>query len=81
MRQRLASIPGIAATIGQPLGHSIDHMLSGTRANIAIKLFGIDLSRMQMLGNQIKQRIEGIEGLVDVAVEQCERCKRKMGSD
>lgn len=56
-------------------------MLSGTRANIAIKLFGIDLSRMQMLGNQIKQRIEGIEGLVDVAVEQCERCKRKMGSD
>ena len=54
MRQRLASIPGIAATIGQPLGHRIDHMLSGTRANIAIKLFGIDLSRMQMLGNQIK---------------------------
>ena len=70
MRQRLASIPGIAATIGQPLGHRIDHMLSGTRANIAIKLFGTDLSRMQMLGNQIKQRIEGIEGLVDVAVEQ-----------
>ncbi len=62
MRQRLASIPGIAATIGQPLGHRIDHMLSGTRANIAIKLFGTDLSRMQMLGNQIKQRIEGIEG-------------------
>lgn len=70
MRQRLASIPGIAATIGQPLGHRIDHMLSGTRANIAIKLFGTDLSRMQMLGNQIKQSIEGIEGLVDVAVEQ-----------
>ena len=70
MRQRLSSIPGIAATIGQPLGHRIDHMLSGTRANIAIKLFGTDLSRMQMLGNQIKQRIEGIKGLVDVAVEQ-----------
>ena len=70
MRLRLASIPGIAATIGQPLGHRIDHMLSGTRANIAIKLFGTDLSQMQMLGNQIKQCIEGIDGLVDVAVEQ-----------
>lgn len=70
MRQHLVSIPGIAVTIGQPLGHRIDHMLSGTRANIAIKLFGTDLSRMQMLGNQIKQSIEGIEGLVDVAVEQ-----------
>lgn len=70
MRQRLADIPGIAATFGQPLGHRIDHMLSGTRANIAIKLFGSDLSEMLMLGNQVKQRIEGIEGLVDVAVEQ-----------
>ncbi len=70
MRQRLASIPGIAVTIGQPLGHRIDHMLSGTRANIAIKLFGTDLSRMLMLGNQIKSNIEGIDGLVDVAVEQ-----------
>lgn len=70
MRQRLACIPGIAVTIGQPLGHRIDHMLSGTRANIAIKLFGTDLSRMLMLGNQIKSNIEGIDGLVDVAVEQ-----------
>lgn len=70
MRERLAGIPGIAATIGQPLGHRIDHMLSGTRANIAIKLFGTDLSRMFMLGNQIKSSIEGIEGLVDISVEQ-----------
>lgn len=70
MRERLAGIPGIAATIGQPLGHRIDHMLSGTRANIAIKLFGTDLSRMFMLGNQIKSAVDGIEGLVDVSVEQ-----------
>lgn len=70
MRERLAGIPGIAATIGQPLGHRIDHMLSGTRANIAIKLFGTDLSRMFMLGNQIKSSIQGIEGLVDISVEQ-----------
>ncbi|MBQ4502430.1 MAG: efflux RND transporter permease subunit [Alistipes sp.] len=70
MREKLAGVPGIVATVGQPLGHRIDHMLSGTRAAIAIKLFGTDLSKMYMLGNQIKGSIEGIEGLVDVAVEQ-----------
>ena len=70
MRQKLAGVPGVATTIGQPLGHRIDHMLSGTRANIAIKLFGTELSRMFMIGNQIKSSIEGIDGLVDVAVEQ-----------
>ncbi len=70
IRQRLAGIPGIAVTVGQPLGHRIDHMLSGTQANLAIKLFGTDLGRMQMIGNQIKSTIEGIEGLVDVTLEQ-----------
>ena len=70
IRTRLGAIPGIAITVGQPLGHRIDHMLSGTRANIAIKLFGTDLSRLQMLGNQIKSAVSGIDGLVDVAVEQ-----------
>lgn len=70
MREKLSGIPGIVTTVGQPLGHRIDHMLSGTRAAIAIKLFGADLSKMYMLGNQIKSDIEGIEGLVDVSVEQ-----------
>ena len=70
MRQRLASVPGVAATVGQPLGHRIDHMLSGTRAAIAIKLFGNDLSSMYMIGNQIKDAVQNIDGLVDVAVEQ-----------
>jgi CzcA family heavy metal efflux pump len=70
VRQTLASIPGIAFTVGQPLGHRIDHMLSGTRANIAIKLFGTDLNRMYSLGNSIKSSISGIPGLVDVNVEQ-----------
>lgn len=70
VRQTLASIPGIAATVGQPLGHRIDHMLSGTRANIAIKLFGTDLNKMFQLGNSIKNSITDIEGLVDVNVEQ-----------
>ncbi len=70
VRQKLAGIPGIASTVGQPLGHRIDHMLSGTRANIAIKLFGTDLNRMFSIGNNIKNSISGIKGLVDVNVEQ-----------
>ena len=70
VRSKLSAIPGIAFTVGQPLGHRIDHMLSGTRANIAIKLFGTDLNRMFTLGNQIKAKIVDIEGLVDVNVEQ-----------
>lgn len=70
VREILSHIPGIAFTVGQPLGHRIDHMLSGTRANIAIKLFGTDLNKMFMIGNQIKSSIIDIEGLVDVNVDQ-----------
>ncbi len=70
VRARLNSIPGIAVTVGQPLGHRIDHMLSGTKAAIAIKIFGTDLGEMQMLGNTVKSVISGIEGLVDASVEQ-----------
>ena len=70
VRSTLSGIPGIAFTVGQPLGHRIDHMLSGTRANIAIKLFGTDLNRMFSLGNEIKNSISGVDGLVDVNVDQ-----------
>jgi Cu/Ag efflux pump CusA len=70
VRSKLAGIPGVAATVGQPLGHRIDHMLSGTRANIAIKLFGTDLNKLFSIGNEIKSKISGIEGLVDVNVDQ-----------
>ncbi|KAB2871811.1 MAG: efflux RND transporter permease subunit [Bacteroidales bacterium] len=70
VRAKLAGIPGIASTVGQPLGHRIDHMLSGTRANIAIKLFGTDLNHMFTVGNQIKAAIIDVEGLVDVNVDQ-----------
>lgn len=69
-RTRLNAIPGVAVTIGQPLGHRIDHMLSGTKAAIAIKLFGTDLSKMYMIGNDIKSAVADVEGLVDVSVEQ-----------
>ena len=70
VREKLASIPGIASTVGQPLGHRIDHMLTGTRASIAIKIFGPDLTQLFMTANEIKAEIEGIEGLVDISVEQ-----------
>lgn len=70
VRQTLNEVPGIAFTVGQPLGHRIDHMLSGTRANIAIKLFGNELNRMFSIGNHIKSEIVDIEGLVDVNVDQ-----------
>ena len=70
VRAKIAGIPGIAATVGQPLGHRIDHMISGTRANIAIKLFGTDLNKMFSIGNEVKASIAGVEGLVDVNVDQ-----------
>lgn len=70
VRTTLAGIPGIATTVGQPLGHRIDHMISGTRANIAIKVFGPDLNKLFNIGNQIKAAISGVEGLVDVNVDQ-----------
>jgi CzcA family heavy metal efflux pump len=70
VRSTLSRIPGIAFTVGQPLGHRIDHMLSGTRANIAIKLFGTDLNKMFATGNQIKNAIVNVKGLVDVNVDQ-----------
>jgi CzcA family heavy metal efflux pump len=70
VRDKLSGVVGANITIGQPIGHRIDHMLSGTRANIAIKIFGPDLSTLFQLSNQVKASIEGIEGLVDISVEQ-----------
>ena len=70
VRKKLTGVTGANITIGQPIGHRIDHMLSGTRANIAIKIFGNDLNKLFSLSNQIKNEIEGVEGLVDISVEQ-----------
>lgn len=70
VREKLAGISGANITIGQPIGHRIDHMLSGTRANIAIKIFGDDLNKLFSLSNQIKNEIQNIDGLVDLSVEQ-----------
>lgn len=70
IRHRMALVPGVTTIVGQPLGHRIDHMISGTRASIAIKLFGTDLNDMYVLGQKIKAAISDIEGLVDVNVDQ-----------
>ena len=70
IREKLKVLPGVNIEIGQPISHRIDAMLSGTRANIAIKLFGTDLNKMFALGNQIKASIEDIEGIADLNVEQ-----------
>ncbi|MDR0538190.1 MAG: CusA/CzcA family heavy metal efflux RND transporter [Tannerellaceae bacterium] len=70
IREKLKLIPGANVEIGQPISHRIDHMLSGTRTNIAIKLFGSDLNKMYAIANQIKVSIQNIEGVADLNVEQ-----------
>jgi CzcA family heavy metal efflux pump len=70
LRSALSIIPGTNITIGQPIGHRIDHMLSGTRANIAIKIFGPDLYRLRSLAEGVRQQMAGVPGVVDLATEQ-----------
>jgi len=70
IREKLASVPGVAFTVGQPLGHRIDHMISGTRANIAIKIFGEDLSTLYLTGKRIEAAIRDVPNLVDVTTEE-----------
>ncbi len=70
LRSAFTAIPGMTITIGQPISHRIDHMLSGTRANIAVKIFGEDLRRLRRLAQSVKGKMEEVEGVVDLAVEQ-----------
>lgn len=70
IREKLSVLAGVNIEIGQPISHRIDAMLSGTRANIAIKLFGEDLNRMFALGNEMKEAISDVEGIADLNVEQ-----------
>lgn len=70
VRSKLSVLPGVNIEIGGPISHRIDAMLSGTQANIAIKLFGTDLAEMYAIGNQIKSAISGVEGITDLNVEQ-----------
>ena len=70
VRQKLSTITGANIEIGQPISHRIDAMLSGTEANIAIKIFGTDLNQMFTIGQKIQEAVKGIPGLVDLKVEQ-----------
>ena len=70
VRRRLGELKGVNIEIGQPISHRIDAMLSGTKANIAIKLFGNDLNKLYNIGGQIKEAIQGIDGIADLTLEQ-----------
>lgn len=70
IRAKLKTIPGVNIEIGSPITHRIDAMLSGTRANIAIKLFGTDLNRMYAIAGQMRESVEDVEGIADLNVEQ-----------
>jgi len=70
LRRSFAGLPGTNVTIGQPISHRIDHMLSGTRANIAVKIVGEDLSTLRRLGERVRDVVMRIEGVADVALEQ-----------
>ncbi|MBK5104549.1 MAG: efflux RND transporter permease subunit [Burkholderiales bacterium] len=70
LREDFAALPGVQVLIGQPISHRIDHMLSGTRANIAVKIFGPDLVDLRRLAEQVKDIMATVEGAVDVHPEQ-----------
>ena len=70
LRREFSVLPGTNVTIGQPIGHRIDHMLSGTRANIAVKIFGPDLYRLRSVGTQVRDVMQGVPGVADLQLEQ-----------
>jgi len=69
VREKLSRIPGIDVEVGQPISHRIDHLLSGTRAQVAIKLFGPDLVTLRAKAEEIREAMEGVDGIVDLLVE------------
>src|SRR6187399_1375475 len=70
LRRQFSTLPGTNVTIGQPISHRIDHMLSGTRANIAVKIFGEDLQALRRLGEHVRDAMSGVPGVVDLSLEQ-----------
>jgi HME family heavy-metal exporter len=70
IRSKLKEVPGVAVSLGQPISHRLDHMLSGVKAQIAIKIFGDDNRTLRSLADEVKAKIGGVEGLVDLEVEK-----------
>jgi CzcA family heavy metal efflux pump len=70
LRREFSLLPGMNVVIGQPISHRIDHMLSGTRANIAVKVFGNDLYELRRLAQEVRTAMEGVRGVADLTVEQ-----------
>jgi Cu(I)/Ag(I) efflux system membrane protein CusA/SilA len=70
IRTQAASIPGLAVAVGQPISHRIEHLVSGVRANLAVKIYGPDLEQLRSLAKQSEAILKGVDGLVDLAVEQ-----------
>ena len=70
LRRQFSTLPGTNVTIGQPISHRIDHMLSGTRANIAVKVFGDDLHTLRRLGESVRAAMAGVPGVADLSLEQ-----------
>ncbi|MBF0134096.1 MAG: efflux RND transporter permease subunit [Magnetococcales bacterium] len=70
LRHHLAMIPGVAINVGQPISHRLDHLLSGVRAEIAVKLFGDDLDILRTKGEEIRQQMASIPGVTDLYVEK-----------
>lgn len=70
IREKAAATPGLAVTVGQPISHRIEHLVSGVRANLAVKIFGTDLEQLRALAKRTEATMKGIPGLVDLAVEQ-----------
>jgi Cu/Ag efflux pump CusA len=69
LRQDLVGIPGLTINIGQPISHHIDHMLSGTRASIGVKLFGPDLYKLRSLGEKVRQAMNIVPGLMNLSLD------------
>jgi CzcA family heavy metal efflux pump len=70
LRRDFSGLPGTNVAIGQPISHRIDHMLSGTRANIAVKIVGDDLVTLRRLGERVREAMAGVEGVADLTLEQ-----------
>ncbi len=70
LRRQFSTLPGTNVTIGQPISHRIDHMLSGTRANIAVKVFGDDLGTLRRVGERVRQAMADVPGVADLSLEQ-----------